>query len=100
MLWRRVPKQSAQLAQKAAEIADDIDYDFGLANAYYNLALSEWEQGQYDKSLSNLLQSGKIFKDLNNLLYVGKVDMLTALVYDDLGEYEKSLSIYYSMLNS
>lgn len=80
-------EKAKTLFNKALEITPDSTY------ALYNLAVLHYQLKDYNKALSYSLQATQLKK------YNPKSKMLTADIYADLNQIEKSLLIYQELLN-
>jgi signal transduction histidine kinase/DNA-binding response OmpR family regulator len=90
------PKKGAEYGEQAIELAHKMNYDSGLVQAHYYLAVIAWTMGDYETSLNQsdksieIAEKNKMYSsvghcyNLNSLTYQKQGDLLKALEYSKL----------------
>lgn len=81
------------------QLARQINYRRGMANAYHLLGMLSCNQSNYDKALEYYLASLKIDKEIGNKPGLSISYNNIGLVYWNQGNYEKALKYYLISLN-
>jgi serine phosphatase RsbU (regulator of sigma subunit) len=91
-------EQALQYAQQAQEQAKKISYKSGISNAYSNMGVVCWYQGNYEKALENHSEALKIRKEIGDKQGVASSYNNIGLVYVNEANYEKALENYLKSL--
>jgi len=78
------PVITENLARKALDISNKLNYTKGIAIAYREIGTSNWIRGNYGIALENYLHSRNFFIELNDSLGVATTSNNIGLVYNNL----------------
>lgn len=92
------PEEALNYALQAKDISYKIHYKKGLANAYKNIGIAYYNQGNYVESLSNYDQSRAIFDSIKDKVGVANILSNEGAVYYNQGDDEKALELYLKSL--
>jgi serine phosphatase RsbU (regulator of sigma subunit)/uncharacterized protein HemY len=87
-------EEALKYATEAKTEAQKIDYQKGLANAYYNIGSVSSDQGNYEKAFDNQLKALKIREELNNVRGMADSYNSLGIIYDYQKNYTKALELY------
>ncbi|NAS13507.1 tetratricopeptide repeat protein [Poritiphilus flavus] len=85
---------SVDFGNKALELSEKLQYKPGMAKAKRVLGVAYWTQGKAKLALENLYSSQEIYTQIGDQEGYANALMNTGMVYADISDYEKSLSIY------
>jgi len=93
------------LARKAVDISNKLNYTKGIASAYREIGSSHWMRGNYGKALENYLHSRDLFIELNDSLGIVSSSVNIGLVYTEQHDamamdYYKLAKAYYEKSNN
>jgi tetratricopeptide (TPR) repeat protein len=86
--------EALEYGKKALSLAEDIDWNDGIAKANLRLGNTCTVQGNFNKALEYYTKSVDIFRQMGNRTYVEYCQTDMANVYSDLGDYPKALEYY------
>ncbi len=92
------PQEAIAYALQAKDLSYKIHYKSGLANAYKNIGIAFYNQGNYVESLSNYDQSLAVFDSLKDEVGVANILSNEGAVYFNQGDDEKALDLYLKSL--
>ncbi len=104
--WSSNPQLVELFGKKALEIATRINYEMGVATAYYVIGISHWSRSNYDLALENYLMALEANDRINHLH--GKASTLGAIgiIFTNMGNHRKAIECgleaveIYKQLNS
>jgi len=88
-----MPERSIELAKKTLRISDSINYLFGQYEANNNLGIAFYRTTRYTQAISCFQEAYKLAKKINNDGFIAATLSNMALVYNELGDFEKSLEL-------
>jgi tetratricopeptide (TPR) repeat protein len=91
---------SAFYCLRALQLSDKAGYRRGTGVARFSLGLLELIKGNYDKSLAQFLEAGKIFASLNDTKKVAVVQNAMGTVYMRQFRYKEALDCFYQSLQA
>lgn len=77
-------EQKLETAEEALQLAESIDYKFGMAQALNGIGHSYYYKREYRKSFPYFMQSAEIAKELDSLRFLGIVYTNHGNAYDGL----------------
>lgn len=79
--WYSNPQQTINYADKAIQLADDINFEKGLAAAYNNKGVGYYQQNNYEQAIIWYNEAIAVHKKMNN--YQGEANVLSniGLIY-------------------
>jgi len=86
--------EALEYGGKGLKLAEDIDWNDGIAKANLRLGNTCTVQGNFKKALEYYTKSLDIYRQLENRTYVEYCQTDMANVYSDLGDYSKALEYY------
>jgi tetratricopeptide (TPR) repeat protein len=86
-------------ANKALEIAENIDYKKGIAEAYNNLGIYYRENGLYDEASKYHFRSLEIMESIGDKNGIARCYNLIGIIYYYLSDYDLSLKYYLKALD-
>ena len=89
--WRVEPVKTEEYARRALSLAQSLDYEQGVGQAYYRISISYWIRGEHDKSLDACLASMKIHEKHNDQASLASGYTMMGLIHDDLGDHDKAV---------
>ena len=92
------PDSTILLAQRAASLAEKINFQKGEANAYGTVGIGYWAKGNYPNALENYFIALKIDEALKNKRGISKRLGNIGSVYLQQGDYPKALDYYFKAL--
>ncbi len=102
----RDPKKAFEYTQEALNIAQDIDYQKGIATAMNNMGVAYKNQGIFDKSLKFYIEALEINREINNKEGIANalnnIGTIYSLKYDHeraLDYFKEALGIYENLGN-
>jgi serine phosphatase RsbU (regulator of sigma subunit)/Tfp pilus assembly protein PilF len=91
---RSTPKEALRYGSQAITLATKIRYERGLANAYNNMGVTYYSQGDYTKALDNYINSLRIREKLGDKSAMSKCYNNIGLIYYQQGEYGLASDYY------
>jgi len=91
-------EKGLEYGQKALDLANQISYKDGVAEALYNIGVLYYYKGDYKSALEYYIRSKKHYELLKNSNRISDIESLTGSVYFSLGQYKKALENYNSAL--
>jgi len=85
------PHKASEYAMQAKKIAEEINYQKGLANSYLNLGFFAYRIDDYQSSINLYNKAIGIFKNNNNEIGLGYCYQLLAKTTNGLGNYSQSM---------
>jgi len=79
-------------------LAKKLNFSKGLAQAYNNKGLIDWNKGNYDKGLENHFSALKIREKIGDEKGIASSYVNIGLIYKEQGNYDKALENYFSAL--
>ena len=79
---------------KSIKIGKIIGWNLGVANAYANISSAYFQQGNFDKSIENMIISIKIKEVIGNKEDLSNSYFNLGLIYNYHGDYDKGIEIY------
>ena len=79
-------------ARQALEMATDLDYPTGVADAHMMIGISFWARDLHDQAMEHYFIALDIFQETDNKPRVAKVLMNIGNTYDELSQTEKAKS--------
>ncbi len=86
-------------ANEALEIAENIDYKKGIAEAYNNLGIYYRENGLYDEASKYHFRSLEIMESIGDKNGIARCYNLIGIIYYYLSDYDLSLKYYLKALD-
>jgi len=83
---------------EALQLAKQLNFQTGLADAYNNIGIIYWYHGNYEKALTNYLKALKILEETGSKKRIANFYSNIGGVYENQGNYEKSLNNYLKAL--
>ncbi|WPP50413.1 tetratricopeptide repeat protein [Catalinimonas niigatensis] len=93
--WIKSPDSSEVYGLKALELATQLDYHLGMANANRTLGVCHWARGNHDDGLKYLLDALTLYRALDDSLGIANATMNIALVYRDQGDYDNAFPRFF-----
>jgi tetratricopeptide (TPR) repeat protein len=92
------PQACVQYANQARELAQNLNYPYGLALSYRHTGLGLWTQANLSYALEYFLKGLKIADSLNYTQIQADITGNIGLVYNGLGNYSQALRFFESSL--
>ncbi|RLD65001.1 MAG: hypothetical protein DRI95_09650 [Bacteroidetes bacterium] len=83
-----------EFATQALDLSENINYKYGIANAYNNLGIYYRTKGIYDLAIDYFFNSLYIMEELNDINGIGRSYNLIGILYYYLENYNLSLEYY------
>ncbi len=83
-----------EFAIQALDLSENINYTYGIANAYNNLGIYYRTKGIYDMAIDYFFNSLYIMEDLNDINGIARSYNLIGIIYYFLDNYDLSLEYY------
>jgi len=96
--YRTEPQSTVQYASEARRLADSANYQVGLAEAYRNVGLGYYMQGEYTKALENWESSMRIYEMLGDEEGIANILSNRGSVYFTTGGYTLALEDFLEAL--
>jgi serine phosphatase RsbU (regulator of sigma subunit) len=96
--YRKDPDKTLEYGTKARELAEKINYQSGLAEAYKNIGLGYYLQGSYEKALRNWEPSLRLYELTGDERGVANILSNMGSIYYTLGNYVLALQDYLKAL--
>jgi len=87
-------------AESELKLAQKINFQKGIAQAYNNRGLIDWNKGNYDKALENHFSALKIRETIGDMMGVATSFVNIGLIYKEQGNHNKALENYFSALKT
>ena len=87
-----------EFAQKALQLSKELNFKFGIGEAYLNIGIHEVSQGKYLESQKNLDVAKKIFIASKNNLYLAKTYIEIGILKANQSKYPESLDYFFKSL--
>jgi len=85
------PERTKMLANEAMELSLDNNYVEGQVGSYTVKGVYFYGKGNYDKAITNLLESTKIAEGLGKKEMISKTYNNVSIIYNEMGNYESAL---------
>lgn len=92
------PDEIDEYAREALEIAQQINYEEGIAHAYNNLGIYYRSKSIYNKAIDYFFNSLQIMESLNDSSGIARSYNLIGIIHYYLGNYDISLDYYLKAL--
>lgn len=96
--WGVNPDKGIEYANKALEIATQMDSKKDIAEAIGNVAINHWAKSEFNLALENDLKALKIYEEINDLEGISVICTNLGTVYLDLFDYENALKYDFKSL--
>lgn len=90
--------EALAFAEKAAVLAEKLNYTMGRGNAYSNIGGILWYLGEHEKALEQHFKAIELRNQCGDIQGVGNTYNNIGLVYMSLSDYEKSLESFLKAL--
>jgi len=97
--WIVDSKESKEYGNEALKLADILQYTLGKAKANRVIGVANWTQGNYVLALKYLDHALKEYSISNNPEGIANVILNQAMVYADIDDHEKALTMYDDAVN-
>ncbi len=97
--WTVDPKQSINNGKTALRLSDSLAYLNGNAKSNRVIGVAYWTQGNYVDALKYLNASFTTYQSINDDEGVANVTLNQGMVYADLNDDEKALTMYEDAIN-
>lgn len=87
------PVKSLQYAFEARNLADSLGYTKGVAEAYRQIGLSYWSQGDMSTALSYYLTGLRVAQEGKHLQQEADITSNMGTAYNGLGDYKEALTL-------
>jgi len=94
-----IPDSIYYYSNSAYNIAENIDYKKGIAEAYNNLGIYFRENGLYDEASEYYFKSLEIMEDIDDESGMARCYNLIGIIYYYIGDYDQSLKYYVKALD-
>lgn len=91
---RTSPKEALQYGAEAIKLATELNYEKGLANAYHNVGIVYYGQGDYANALGNYISSLKIREKMGDKSSMSKAYNNIGLIYYQQGRHDLALDYF------
>ena len=90
--------QGIEYAKKALQLSSELNWEFGIGEAYLNIGIHQVSQGDYLNSQKNIDVAKKIFIATKNDLYIAKVYIEEGILKANQSKFPESLDYFYKSL--
>lgn len=78
-------------AEEAIRFAERLDYSYGLARGYSDIAIMQWNMGELDSALKNCEFARNLFLSIDDSLRFTNQSFLYGMILSDYGRYDEAL---------
>ena len=89
--WNDNPEKANNYAQKELELAQKINFPYGIAKAYCNFGAVCVVKGDYRKAIQHFVNSENIYLKINNQLRLARIYVNLGVAYNNLSVYDTAL---------
>jgi len=98
--WNKNNSQSLIYAKKALELSTEINFKKGIAGSLSSLGVVSMYDNNSENAIINMKKAIDIYKELNDSTSLVRTTINLGAVYYNHEDYEKSIEIYKSILNT
>lgn len=98
--WTVLPDTGLMYARKALELANQINFKYGIAVSYESMGTSFWSRGNADSALHYYLLSNKVLQEFNKPEYLISSYGNIGNIYKEQGFLDDAFNYYYKALEN
>lgn len=95
---KRSTPRSVDFAQKALKLSEKLNYQKGIGEAMYYMAIGQFNLSKYTAAQDYLTKASVLYKGIDYKKGVANAQKQIGKIYDRLGDYEKALEHYVNSL--